>query len=293
MPLYDGGRVCRDADGAAHFDAARRCPSPGLRRAEIRGAHSGQSRGARGARAVVRRFDDAVSGGQYHHPGRPAQRYADRLYARSQRSAGEGQGLQSRSIVAYRNGAPVRLQRRRAMSSTARRTISSPAGTTASARSFSRSTASPTPTRSRSSTASRHCCRHSGCRFRRLSKSSCWSTARSRSAIRSATCSSPCARPSSLVVLVIFIVPAQRDGHASFLRWRCRSRSSAPSPACMCMGYSIDNLSLMALTLSVGFVVDDAIVMLENIVRHIENGRRAAGSRASTARAKSASPFCR
>src|SRR3989440_17988 len=40
------------------------------------------------------------------------------------------------------------------------------------------------------------------------------------------------------------------------------------------MGYSLDNLSLMALTLSVGFVVDDAIVMLENIVRHIEMGKR-------------------
>jgi HAE1 family hydrophobic/amphiphilic exporter-1 len=38
------------------------------------------------------------------------------------------------------------------------------------------------------------------------------------------------------------------------------------------LGYSVDNLSLMALTLSVGFVVDDAIVMLENIVRHIEMG---------------------
>ncbi len=37
-------------------------------------------------------------------------------------------------------------------------------------------------------------------------------------------------------------------------------------------GYSIDNFSLMALTLSVGFVVDDAIVMLENIVRHMEKG---------------------
>ncbi len=40
------------------------------------------------------------------------------------------------------------------------------------------------------------------------------------------------------------------------------------------MGYSLDNLSLMALTLSVGFVVDDAIVMLENIMRHVENGER-------------------
>ena len=37
-------------------------------------------------------------------------------------------------------------------------------------------------------------------------------------------------------------------------------------------GYSLDNLSLMALTISVGFVVDDAIVMLENITRHIEDG---------------------
>jgi HAE1 family hydrophobic/amphiphilic exporter-1 len=39
-------------------------------------------------------------------------------------------------------------------------------------------------------------------------------------------------------------------------------------------GFSLDNLSLMALTLSVGFVVDDAIVMLENIVRHIEKGEK-------------------
>jgi hydrophobic/amphiphilic exporter-1 (mainly G- bacteria), HAE1 family len=39
------------------------------------------------------------------------------------------------------------------------------------------------------------------------------------------------------------------------------------------LGYSLDNLSLMALTLSVGFVVDDAIVMLENIHRHMEQGK--------------------
>jgi hydrophobic/amphiphilic exporter-1 (mainly G- bacteria), HAE1 family len=39
------------------------------------------------------------------------------------------------------------------------------------------------------------------------------------------------------------------------------------------LGYTIDNLSLMALTLAVGFIVDDAIVMLENIVRHMEDGK--------------------
>src|SRR5438874_12316899 len=40
------------------------------------------------------------------------------------------------------------------------------------------------------------------------------------------------------------------------------------------LGFSLDNLSLMALTLSVGFVVDDAIVMLENVVRHVEAGEQ-------------------
>ena len=38
------------------------------------------------------------------------------------------------------------------------------------------------------------------------------------------------------------------------------------------LGFSLDNLSLMALTVATGFVVDDAIVMLENIARHVEAG---------------------
>ena len=38
------------------------------------------------------------------------------------------------------------------------------------------------------------------------------------------------------------------------------------------LGYSIDNLSLMALTIATGFVVDDAVVVLENVVRHVEAG---------------------
>jgi multidrug efflux pump subunit AcrB len=40
------------------------------------------------------------------------------------------------------------------------------------------------------------------------------------------------------------------------------------------LGFSLDNLSLMALTISIGFVIDDAIVMLENIYRHIEEGMK-------------------
>src|ERR687890_158392 len=61
-------------------------------------------------------------------------------------------------------------------------------------------------------------------------------------------------------------------GRRSFRAWRCRSRSSARSPSCICSATVSTNLSMMALILSVGFVVDDAIVMLENIYRHVEMG---------------------
>ena len=58
------------------------------------------------------------------------------------------------------------------------------------------------------------------------------------------------------------------------------------------LGYSLNNLSLMALTLSVGFVVDDAIVMLENIVRHREMGLPAMQAALTDPR-RSASPSFR
>ena len=57
------------------------------------------------------------------------------------------------------------------------------------------------------------------------------------------------------------------------------------------LGYSLNNLSLMALTLSVGFVVDDAIVMLENIVRHMEMGETRCEAAHATRRARSGSRF--
>ena len=59
------------------------------------------------------------------------------------------------------------------------------------------------------------------------------------------------------------------------------------------LGYSLDNLSLMALTVATGFVVDDAIVMIENIVRYIEAGDAAAGGGAIAAPGRSASPSFR
>ncbi len=74
-----------------------------------------------------------------------------------------------------------------------------------------------------------------------------------------------------LVVLVIFLF--LRNLSATVIPSLALPFSIVGTFAVMdVLGYSLDNLSLMALTLSVGFVVDDAIVMLENIVRHMEEG---------------------
>jgi hydrophobic/amphiphilic exporter-1 (mainly G- bacteria), HAE1 family len=75
-----------------------------------------------------------------------------------------------------------------------------------------------------------------------------------------------------LVVFVIFIF--LRNVSATVIPSLALPASIVATFAAMyLLGYSLDNLSLMALTLSVGFVVDDAIVMLENIVRHMEMGK--------------------
>ena len=76
-----------------------------------------------------------------------------------------------------------------------------------------------------------------------------------------------------LVVLVIFLF--LRNVSATMIPSLALPFSIVGTFAVMyLLGYSLDNLSLMALTLSVGFVVDDAIVMLENIVRHMEMGEK-------------------
>ena len=75
-----------------------------------------------------------------------------------------------------------------------------------------------------------------------------------------------------LVVLVIFLF--LRNLSATFISSLALPLSIVGTFTVMeRLGYSLDNISLMAITLSVGFVVDDAIVMLENIVRHMEMGK--------------------
>ncbi len=76
-----------------------------------------------------------------------------------------------------------------------------------------------------------------------------------------------------LVILVIFLF--LRNVSATIIPSLALPMSIIGTFAVMyLLDYSLDNLSLMALTLAVGFVVDDAIVVLENIVRHMEEGER-------------------
>ena len=75
----------------------------------------------------------------------------------------------------------------------------------------------------------------------------------------------------ALVVLVVFLF--LRNGRATIIPSVVVPVSLIGTFGAMyLMGYTLDNLSLMAMTVATGFVVDDAIVVLENISRHIEEG---------------------
>ncbi|HTA69262.1 MAG TPA: multidrug efflux RND transporter permease subunit [Bryobacteraceae bacterium] len=76
-----------------------------------------------------------------------------------------------------------------------------------------------------------------------------------------------------LVILVVFVF--LRNGRATFIPSVAVPVSLVGTFGVMyLLGYSLDNLSLMALTISTGFVVDDAIVVIENITRYLEQGLR-------------------
>ena len=90
---------------------------------------------------------------------------------------------------------------------------------------------------------------------------------------RSTTCRKRWRSRSALVIMVIFLF--LRSVSATIIPALAVPISLIGTCAAMyAFGFSINNMTLLALTLSVGFVVDDAIVMLENIVRHIEGGMR-------------------
>ncbi len=92
-----------------------------------------------------------------------------------------------------------------------------------------------------------------------------------------------------LVVLVVFIF--LRRPRATLIPTVAVPVSLIGTFAVMyLLGYSIDNLSLMALTIATGFVVDDAIVVMENITRHLESGMPPLSMPRWSARGRSALP---
>ncbi len=96
----------------------------------------------------------------------------------------------------------------------------------------------------------------------------------------------------ALVILVVFRFSAKCACHAHPQRGRSRLVDRNVWRDVSVPAYSLDNLSLMALTISTGFVVDDAIVVIENITRYLEQGMRPMEA-ALQARRKSASPCFR
>ena len=183
-------------------------------------------------------------------------------------------------VVAYRNGSPDPSCRKSPRSSTASRTTSPRPGTT---------------TRSRAAAAA------SSCRFRSSPGTNTIEVVDAvsgaaaglpgaassfrppgshvrpvadASGSRSTTSSSRMLLALGLVIMVIFIF--LRNVSATLIPSLALPFSIIGTFSVMyLLGYSLNNLSMMALILSVGFVVDDAIVMLENIVRHTEHGESA------------------
>ncbi|MDH4981929.1 efflux RND transporter permease subunit [Hyphomicrobium sp. D-2] len=79
----------------------------------------------------------------------------------------------------------------------------------------------------------------------------------------------------SVALIVMVVLVFLRSGRATIIAGVALPVSLIATFAVMYFfGFSLDNLSLMALTIGTGFVVDDAIVMIENIVRHIEKGQK-------------------
>ena len=138
-------------------------------------------------------------------------------------------------------------------------------------RSFSTSSASPARTPSPSSTASKRCCRS----WRRIFPPSIKVTTLTdmTTSIQASVhdVEFELMLTIALVVMVIFLF--LRSLRATIIPSVAVPLSLVGTFAVMyLLGYSLDNLSLMALTISTGFVVDDAIVMIENITRFLEEG---------------------
>ena len=267
-----GRRLRRLGAGAEDRAGLGRRPGDAQRRAEAGGARAGRSAGARRHRAVARGRAPGARRGERQ----PAQGQPRRRRARTARSPPTISS--TRRPASSRSSSPTRTARRSAWrtsptSSTASRTRSSPAGPAPSARSSSTCSASRAPTSSRSPTTSRSSCRSSRRRCRRAIDVSILSdrTETVRASVKDVQFT--LVLTVFLVVLVIYVF--LRSLRATIIPGVAVPLSLIATFGVMHLaGFSLNNLSLMALTISTGFVVDDAIVMVENIARYVEEGEK-------------------
>ena len=270
----DARRVRRDLDRPAALDRHRRGAGLGLRRAEVRRPDPARPPGAGGAPARHRRGRHGRQRGQRqpadghplgHRPG---------LRGQGRRAAGRCHGRSGRWSWRTATAPPCGC-RTSGRSSTRSRTPRPRPGSTATAGSSWRSSGSRAPTPSRSPHGVREAMGELQASAARVGQGFARSTtapSRIRQSVNDVKFT--LVLTLVLVVLVIFLflrnvsatiipslaLPMSLDRH---LRRDVPARLQPRQP------------SLMALTLSVGFVVDDAIVMLENIVRHMEMGKKA------------------
>ena len=176
-------------------------------------------------------------------------------------------------VIAWRNGAPVRLRDVGAAVQDLENTLNgawyngAPGGADRRAAPARRQYRLD---RRRAAGPAADCCR-ARCRSGRRCRSS--PTGRRPSAPRCTTCSSPWCWRWRWWSRVIFVF--LRSARATIIPGIALPLSIIGTFGVMALcGFSLDNLSLMALTIATGFVVDDAIVMIENIVRLIEEGKR-------------------
>ena len=276
-------RSRRHAAGAAAERDLRRRQCVDAGRHQAGGAHPGRPAAARRLRALARGHP---AGDRQRQRGRPEGRVRRRVPvlhhrgerpARGRRSlphAGDRLSQQQSGDAARRRRGRRRAGERQGLA----------AGTTASRPSSSISAASPAPTsvqtvkniQARAAAAATHPAASA--------PSSRWCSDRTdtiRASIRDVQFTLVLAV--GLVVLVVFVF--LRTIRATIIAGVALPLSLIATFLVMWFaGFSLDNLSLMALTIGTGFVVDDAIVMIENIVRHMEEGespyRRRAARRA-------------
>ena len=268
----DGRRIRADRAGAADLAASGRRAGAGLWRAEVRRAGPGRSGRGRGAQHLARRYPHRAREDQLQHAGRHHHRANGRT-SRSRRPRAISKAADYRKVVvAYRNGAPVKLEE-------IANVIDGVENTRIA--SFFNGNRSVVLAIQRQPDANTVAVVDSVKERIPVYRSQIPASInmqvlmdRSISVRESVhDVQETLLIAIGLVILVIFLF--LRTVSATIIPALAVPISLVATFAVMyAFNFSINNMTLLALTLSVGFVVDDAIVMLENIVRHIEGGMR-------------------